>query len=227
MWSLLPFFIKERIEAPYRYDVRRKIIRILQQKSGKILDVLDIGAGDCFARKFFENLNYTALDIAPGKGIDVVGDAENLPFQKDSFDVIVCFEVLEYLPKPEKALKEIFKSLRRDGILLLSSPLMVSFHNDLYRFTPPALKKLVRSAGFKNIKISPVGGYYRMLAYQLSRLSYKIKKTKSKPLLPVYYLIKIPVGLVMQVLVPFLLFYLDGLDKKKTETCGYVVTAVK
>ena len=103
----------------------------------------------------------------------------------------------------------------------------VGYHNDFYRFAPPALRIMLEAAGFKVNEIKPVGGYYRMLGWQISKLSYKVKKPRSKILWPFYYLVKIPIGLIFQIIIPLLLFYLDGLDKEKKETCGYVVIAAK
>jgi 2-polyprenyl-3-methyl-5-hydroxy-6-metoxy-1,4-benzoquinol methylase len=48
------------------------------------------------------------------------GDANNLPFSDKSFDLILCAEVLEHLPHPERALREMARVSRR--WLLLSVP---------------------------------------------------------------------------------------------------------
>ena len=50
------------------------------------------------------------------------GDAQALTFAKDSFDTVVCLEVLEHLPDYRKALDEICGVLRTDGRLIVSIP---------------------------------------------------------------------------------------------------------
>ena len=37
----------------------------------------------------------------------VVGDAHNLPFKDETFDVVVSISAIRYVPNPEKAIKEI------------------------------------------------------------------------------------------------------------------------
>ena len=236
LWYLLPFSIREKLEAPNRYDVRKELEIILKNFKDKELSVLDAGAGDCFAKRFFTGTNhkYTAMDFADGdsvvdpKKLDVIGDVQDMPFKENTFDIILSLEVLEYVPSPQKMLKESFKVLRKGGILLLSAPLLsAGFHNDLHRFTHPTLKTMFEDAGFKVEKIRHVGGYYRMLGWQISKLSYRIKKPKNKFLWPFYYIVKIPIGLIFQIIIPLLLFHLDWLDKEKNATCGYVVVAKK
>ncbi|MFN2470678.1 MAG: methyltransferase domain-containing protein [Gaiellaceae bacterium] len=51
-----------------------------------------------------------------------VGDVRSLPFEDDSFDAAVCFEVLEHLDDPERAIAELARVLRRAGVLAVSSP---------------------------------------------------------------------------------------------------------
>jgi ubiquinone/menaquinone biosynthesis C-methylase UbiE len=46
-------------------------------------------------------------------------DAENLPFDDQSFDVVVSFGVLHHTPDTEKALAEIFRVLKADGRIML------------------------------------------------------------------------------------------------------------
>ena len=47
-----------------------------------------------------------------------VADAMNLPYQEDSFDVIIIANALHIVPDPEKALQESDRVLRPDGMLI-------------------------------------------------------------------------------------------------------------
>ena len=52
----------------------------------------------------------------------VVGDALRLPFAANTFDAVICSEVLEHLPDYRAALKEIFRVLEPGGRLCASVP---------------------------------------------------------------------------------------------------------
>jgi len=62
----------------------------------------------------------------------IVGDIETLPFSEGSLDVIVCRGSLHHVPLPQKALDEIYKSLKKGGSLILSEPcidsIIIRFH---------------------------------------------------------------------------------------------------
>ena len=49
-------------------------------------------------------------------------DAVNLPFQDESFDVIVMFEVIEHLKKPRKFLAQAVRILKPGGLFICSTP---------------------------------------------------------------------------------------------------------
>jgi len=48
--------------------------------------------------------------------------AEELPFREDSFDVVIIKHIVEHLPDPEKAIREIGRVTASGGILILSTP---------------------------------------------------------------------------------------------------------
>jgi SAM-dependent methyltransferase len=52
----------------------------------------------------------------------VRGDLEELSFEDGSFDLVVCFEAIEHVPDPSRALDCLRRVLRPDGVLLISSP---------------------------------------------------------------------------------------------------------
>lgn len=51
-----------------------------------------------------------------------VGDLHALPIATPSFTLVTCFEAIEHLADPERAIHELSRVLVDDGILLLSSP---------------------------------------------------------------------------------------------------------
>jgi len=52
----------------------------------------------------------------------VLGDLEAMPFDDGRFGAVVCTEVLEHVPNPARALAEIRRVLRPDGVLIGSVP---------------------------------------------------------------------------------------------------------
>ena len=86
-------------------------------------------------------------------------DALRLPFADDEFDAVVSDQVLEHIEgDPYLAIKELFRVLKPNGIALHTTCFINPIHgypNDYWRFTPEALKLLVKSYG----QILDVGGW--------------------------------------------------------------------
>ena len=51
-----------------------------------------------------------------------LADINNLPFEAEYFDCVICSEVLEHIPEHEKALKELVRVLKPQGQLVVSVP---------------------------------------------------------------------------------------------------------
>jgi SAM-dependent methyltransferase len=66
-------------------------------------------------------------------GYDIVCDIEQLPTR--SFDLAICTEVLEHVPNPVLALQSIRKTLKKDGMLLVTVPLSSRIHQAPYYFS--------------------------------------------------------------------------------------------
>ncbi len=88
--------------------------------------VLDIGCGRGFAQHIVRERGgtYTGVDFVPnGIGFPLAqGDANALPFQSDSFDVVFCIDAFEHFPQPLRATSEIKRVLRDNGTFFLSAP---------------------------------------------------------------------------------------------------------
>lgn len=49
-------------------------------------------------------------------------DGQRLPFANETFTVIVCSEVIEHLKRPQESLNEFFRILKRDGRVVITTP---------------------------------------------------------------------------------------------------------
>ena len=77
----------------------------------------------------------------------VIGDAQALGIADASFPVILCTEVLEHLPEPQRAIDEMYRVLAPGGTLLLTTRFLFPIHDaphDYFRFTKYGLRHLLR-----------------------------------------------------------------------------------
>lgn len=85
--------------------------------------VLEIGIGNGFVSKYIEDrgLNVTTMDFNKNLCPDICASVLDIPLESDSFDVVVCCEVLEHLPYTDfqKALAEIQRVTRRHVVISL------------------------------------------------------------------------------------------------------------
>jgi SAM-dependent methyltransferase len=68
----------------------------------------------------------------------ILGDLQTYPLPERSFDLVVCWEVLEHLAKPEAALRNMRRALKSDGLMILALPNLMSVKGLVTKFTPHA-----------------------------------------------------------------------------------------
>ncbi|MBT8290221.1 MAG: class I SAM-dependent methyltransferase, partial [Muriicola sp.] len=80
-----------------------------------------------------QNLNYTTTDLNSPLA-DVKADICELPFEDNSFDIILCNHVLEHIPDDKKAMSELFRVMKSGGWGIFQIPQdldrEVSFEDD-------------------------------------------------------------------------------------------------
>jgi predicted SAM-dependent methyltransferase len=87
------------------------------------LKVLHFAPEQSFYDRFqkLTNIDYTTTDLNSPLA-DVKADICDLPFENDSFDVILCNHVLEHIPDDTKAMQELFRILKPGGWGVLQIP---------------------------------------------------------------------------------------------------------
>lgn len=90
----------------------------------KKLKVLHVAPEQVFYTKFkgFSNWEYTTTDLHSPLA-DVKADICALPFENNSFDLVLCNHVLEHIPADNKAMEELYRIIKKGGTLIAQVPL--------------------------------------------------------------------------------------------------------
>jgi len=88
------------------------------------LKVLHVAPEQVFYQKFksFSHWKYTTTDLHSPLA-DVKADICALPFEDNSYDLILCNHVLEHIPNDRKAMSELYRVLKKGGTLIAQVPL--------------------------------------------------------------------------------------------------------
>lgn len=160
-----------------RVELDAAIKRNAHLLRGKILDV---GAGEYDRYSaYFKASDYVRMNTTPGLGTQLVGRVEDIPAAENSFDGIVCTQVLGDVYDVHKAIREFHRVLKAGGRILLTEGFMDPLHdepNDFWRFTPHSLKRLFEEGGFTLVSLEKIGGYKSVRAQLQTR--YVIEKYK-------------------------------------------------
>jgi SAM-dependent methyltransferase len=112
--------------------------------------VLDAGCGRRTHLEYGPSVHVTGLDasseaMAANPRLDeaIVGDLETHALPPDSFDLVVCWDVLEHLRRPARALDGFRDTLRPGGMLLVAKPNARSLKGLVTRFTPHGFHRWV------------------------------------------------------------------------------------
>jgi SAM-dependent methyltransferase len=194
----------------FDYLHRRRLVDDLQEALGSVphpvSDVLDVYCG---TRPYDDLLPSGArslgMDIDDHYGpVDVI-TSEFLPFEDESFDLVMCIEAFYYVPDPEHGAAEIRRVLRPGGTAVVAVPLIWEYNRTIleHRFTGPELEELF--SGWEAVKIVENGG--RGVSWSLftgrliNRLEFRLPSAVrrwTKPLFRLAYVAVNGVGFVIE-----------------------------
>ena len=136
---------------------RRLIFTPHVQKLPGNLTVLDVGGRYQPYRPLLDGKidKYLALDVDRTEFVTVVGTGENIPFQNETFDLVIATGVFEYFRQPYDAANEVYRVLKPGGSLLVSvaaaAPRFVD--EERWRYLPLGLRSLFSQ--FSQVTITP------------------------------------------------------------------------
>lgn len=152
--------------------ITRRNLDAFLEKHATGQKVLDIGAGGSSYGRFFPNR--LTVDVDPMRKPDIVADAHSLPFKDEEFEYILCTEVLEHLKNPSKAVSEMKRVLKNDGVLILTTRFVYPIHDtprDYWRFTKYGLRELFKD--WNILELIPETQTFSTIGVLLQRISFQ------------------------------------------------------
>jgi len=164
--------IMYRVEGSHWWFVgRRRILSSFVSRIARNLNnpkprILDVGCGTGANLEMLANfgevegvdVSTEALDFCQTRGLQNVrqGEAEHLPYDDKSFDLVTGLDVVEHLDNDVAGLQEMRRVLRPNGRALLFVPAFMflwgvqdDISNHRRRYTLASLEKVVRQAGLE------------------------------------------------------------------------------
>jgi SAM-dependent methyltransferase len=147
------------------YAVRAPLVRWLQAEAERgdgERRILDVGCGIKPYEPFFRPYaSYVGVDVG-NPAADLEGSVENLPVADDSFDVVLCTQVLEHTTDPARAVRELERVVAPRGRVLASTHGVQVYHpapDDYWRWTHAGLERLFRENGdWQSVTVRPGAG---------------------------------------------------------------------
>lgn len=164
--SLPPLrFVQAEVDSIHYKVIRRTVRDFIAMLAAELdsaeITVLDVAPeSHAGAEASFQQACVETIDIDPSAGATYVADlcaCNCTQVPSDSYDVIVCTEVLEHTRQPWNVTKELHRLLKPGGVLAITTPFNFRIHGpspDCWRFTDEGLKVLL--AEFVDVRIEAV-----------------------------------------------------------------------
>lgn len=100
-------------------------VRLLSDSLGEYFHnrrVLEVGSLDVngSVRSAFHDCDYVGLDVAEGKGVDVVCEGQKYDAPDNSFDVVISCEAMEHNPYWAETFRNMIRICRPDGLVVMT-----------------------------------------------------------------------------------------------------------
>ena len=148
--QLIKFITPPKLMLHYNPDLALPITSKLFNHQGTKTKILNVGGGP---RRYSDQ--EIIMNIDSFHQVDLVADARNIPIKDNTFDSVFSIAVLEHIPNPQQAVKEMLRVLKPNGYLYAEIPFIYFFHgypNDYQRFTKEGIRHL-----FKDLKAVEIG----------------------------------------------------------------------
>lgn len=233
--------------------IKREIKKQYKTRRADKITMLDAGSGygqyDFFVSSYLKNAEILGVDVKQEQIEDCntffnkIGRANRVKFeyadltefsQPDKFDLVLSVDVMEHILEDEKVFQNIYQSLKKDGVLLISTPSDQggsdvhdehehSFIDEHVRdgYNIDDIRAKLSKVGFKTIEAKYSYGTPGSIAWTLS-MKWPIMMVNASKIL---FLLLIPYYIIVYPWA-YLLNWIDTTSSHNTGT-GLIVKAIK
>lgn len=198
-------------------------------------NVLDIGCGQSPYKFLLNNqkTKYFGIDIVDADNFgynnpDVTSfDGKNIPFQDESFDAVICTEVLEHVQEYQYLIDEMHRTTQKNGVALVTIPWSARYHYspyDYFRYTPSSLKTMFSK--FSEVKIIPRGNDFTVVGSKIIVIFFRafFPPQKWKYIFLPFYIIGLPILMIAMIVAHLSILFKIG---SGDDPLGYTIILKK
>lgn len=105
--------------------------------------------------------------------ISFIADVLRIPVKSNAADTVICSQVIEHVPEPDRLVSELARICAPGGHVFLATGWMAPYHKeplDYFRFSKDAFRYLFENNGIEIIELIPNGGLCTFLVWYPLRL---------------------------------------------------------
>lgn len=128
--------------------------------------VLDVGSwsGNGSLKPIFNKANYIGLDVQSGPNVDIVSNANEIPFESNYFDIIISSSCFEHDEMFWLTFLEMCRVIKSGGYIYICAPSAGPYHpekcpSDSWRFYPDSWRSLSKWAKKNKYSIELIENY--------------------------------------------------------------------
>jgi len=130
----------------------------------------------------------------------VCASCYSLPLKTSSVDIVVCRWLFEHLERPEEALRELARVLRKGGFLYVKTPNLMNYAMVISKLTPTSFHNLFKAAAGEpdNIPTFYRANTRRKLKDLATKSGFAVRRLESYPSSYMYYMFNKELFLMMR-----------------------------
>lgn len=178
-------------------ELRVAFLQRVFNSIGKKQSLIDVGCGE----KPYLNIYSPFVEKSVGVDVnytlhkenkaDVFFDGKKIPFEDNSFDIVICTEVLEHVQEPKEFVAELKRVVKPNGYIVLTVPFSQGLHEvpyDYYRYTQFSLEYMALNQQLKIEELYAYGNWSGNVLLLLVQMQLKFwNKFKKAVRIPAIY----------------------------------------
>lgn len=175
--------LQHNLPRDFNPKIRDEWIKKISKSIPKKSKIIDISAGNRPYKDLFAHCEYFSHEFEGNKDIidsfrgetnesnniyDYYGDIINLPIENNSFDYVLCTEVIEHVPDPLKAIQELTRICKIGGKIIMTAPFTSGIHQPFHfysGFSPQFYEYVAKINKLEIKEFENQGDFFKLMSW--------------------------------------------------------------